>query len=72
MLELFFNSRAAVLCSEIVPAFAAEVSGGLQMCLLERLEGFKSFSASLLDRRDSLRLCSMMPVCCPAVAMPAC
>ena len=71
-LELFFNSRAAVLCSEIVQAFAPEVSGGLRKSLLGRLEGFESFSTSVKDRCDSLRLCSMMPVCCSAVAMLAC
>ena len=42
-------SHAAVLRSEIVEAFDAEVSGGLQKSLLERLEGFKSFSASVKD-----------------------
>ena len=61
-----------MLCSEIVEAFAAEVSGGLRKSLLERLEGFESFSTSVKDRCDSLRLCSMMPVCCSAVAMLAC
>ena len=49
--ELFFHfSRAAVVCSEIVEAFAAEVSGGLRKSLLERLEGFESFSTSVKDR----------------------
>ena len=61
-----------MLCSEIVEALAAEVSGDLRKSLLERLEGFESFSTSVKDRCDSLRLCSMMPVCCSAVAMLAC
>ena len=61
-----------MLCSEIVEAFAAEVSGGLRKSLLERLEGFEFSSTSVKDRCDSLRLCSMMPVCCSAVAMLAC
>ena len=69
---VFQFSRAAVLCSELVEAFAAEVSGGLRKSLLERLESFESFSTSVKDRCDSLRLCSMMPVCCSAVAMLAC
>ena len=56
----------------MVVAFASEVSGGLWKSLLERLEGFESFSTSVEDRCDSLRLCSMMPVCCSAVAMLAC
>ena len=59
-----------MLCSEIVEAFAAEVSGGLRQSLLERLEGFESFSTSVEDRCDSLRLCSM--ICCSAVAMLSC
>ena len=47
-----------MLCSEIVEAFAAEVSGGLRKSLLERLEDFESLSTSAKDRCDSLRLCS--------------
>ena len=60
-----------MLCSEIVEAFAAEVSGGLQKSLLERLEDFESLSTSVQDRCDSLCLCSMGPVFCSAVVMPA-
>ena len=39
-----------MLGSEIVVAFAAEVSDGLQKSRLERLESFESFSTSVKDR----------------------